>query len=290
MVVECVLTVLCALAPAFSSAAQVTLSWDPNIDPDLAGYKLYYGTSSGSYPFSVDVGNQTSYTLSGLLVGPIYYFAATAYNVVRSESGFSNEVSKVIALPVISSVSAFDISSAQATITWATNVASDSQVDYGLTTAYGSSTPLNSSLLTAHAVTLTGLLATIPYHYRVKSSDAAGNLAVSDDFTFTTQPASVTVNGGSVAITVAAGASVTVAVTNGPGNRYDWLGLYVKGTADNAYLDWFYLNGTKSPPAAGLTAASVPFTLPSAGGDYEVRFFVGSTFQRLGTSPTVTAQ
>ena len=83
-------------------------------------------------------------------------------------------------------MSAFDISSAQATITWATNVASDSQVDYGLTTAYGSSTPLNSSLLTAHALTLTGLLATIPYHYRVKSSDAAGNLATSADFTFTT--------------------------------------------------------------------------------------------------------
>src|SRR5437879_3706479 len=88
--------------------------------------------------------------------------------------------------PVISSVSAFNISSAAATITWATNEASDSQVEYGLTTAYGSSTPLNSSLLTAHAVTLTGLQATTLYHYRVKSRDAAGNLATSADFTLTT--------------------------------------------------------------------------------------------------------
>jgi len=88
--------------------------------------------------------------------------------------------------PLISTVSASSISSAGAIITWATNVASDSQVDYGLTTAYGSSTPLNSSLLTAHAVTLTGLLATTTYHYRVKSRDTAGNLANSADFTLMT--------------------------------------------------------------------------------------------------------
>src|SRR2546422_5063080 len=95
--VACVLTVLCSLAPALSSAAQVTLAWDANTEPDLAGYKLYYGLSSGSYQFSVDVGNVTSYTLSGLLDGRIYYFAATAYNVSLAESGFSNEVSKAIA-------------------------------------------------------------------------------------------------------------------------------------------------------------------------------------------------
>ena len=84
--VACVLTVLCPLAPAVSSAAQVTLAWDPNTEPDLAGYKLHYGFSSGSYQFSVDVGNQTSYTLSGLLEGQIYYFAATAYNFSQSEA------------------------------------------------------------------------------------------------------------------------------------------------------------------------------------------------------------
>src|SRR5207245_2819009 len=88
--------------------------------------------------------------------------------------------------PLISTVSASSISSAGALITWATNKASDSQVEYGLTMAYGSSTPLNSSLLTAHAVTLTGLLANTPYHYRVKSRDTAGNLATSADFTLTT--------------------------------------------------------------------------------------------------------
>jgi agmatine deiminase len=103
-------------------------------------------------------------------------------------------------------------------------------------------------------------------------------------------PASVTVNGSSVALTVAAGASVTVAVTNGPGNPTDFLALNATGAADNAYLDWFWLNGTKTAPVAGLTTASVSFSLPSTPGTYEVRFFANNTFQRLGTSPTVTVK
>src|SRR5437660_945341 len=93
--------------------------------------------------------------------------------------------------PVISAVSAASITAVGALITWATNEASNSQVDYGLTSTYGSSMPLNSSLLTAHAETLTGFLANTTYHYRVKSRDAAGNLATSADFTFTTLVGSV---------------------------------------------------------------------------------------------------
>src|SRR5438128_7028437 len=88
--------------------------------------------------------------------------------------------------PLISTVSSSSISSSGALITWATNQASDSQAEYGLTTGYGSSTPLNSSLLTAHAVTLTGLLASNTYHYRLKSRDASGNLATCADFPLTT--------------------------------------------------------------------------------------------------------
>src|SRR2546422_2307 len=315
--VACVLTVLCSLAPAVANAAQVTLAWDANTDPDLAGYKLYYGLSSGSYQSSVDVGNDTRYTLPGLLDGRIYYFAATAYNVSQNESGFSNEVSKAIAdvtpptvsisapangatvsgtavtvsasasdnvgvagvqfsldgvnlgaedtvapysascnttlatsgthsltavardaagntassaavsvtvdntPPLISTVSASSISSSGATITWVTNEASDSQVDYGPTTAYGSSTPLNASLLTAHALTLTGLLATTTYHYRVKSRDAAGNLATSADFTLTTlidtTPPTVSMTAPAAGSTVAGTITVSTSATDNVG-------------------------------------------------------------------------
>jgi len=71
---------------------QVTLEWDPNLEPDIEGYKVYWGTGSGVYPFSKDVGNQTSYTITGLIVGKIYYIAVTAFNTSKIESGYSNEV------------------------------------------------------------------------------------------------------------------------------------------------------------------------------------------------------
>ena len=77
-------------------------------------------------------------------------------------------------------------------MTWTTNEASNTQVDYGTTTSYGTSSTLNSSLVTSHSVGLTGLAASTTYHYRVRSSDAAGNLALSSDFTFTTSAADTT--------------------------------------------------------------------------------------------------
>jgi hypothetical protein len=73
-------------------SAQVTLAWDPNTDPDLAGYRIHYGLLSDQYSNSVDVGNQTSYTLSNLEDGETYYLAATAYDRDGNESDFSNEV------------------------------------------------------------------------------------------------------------------------------------------------------------------------------------------------------
>src|SRR5206468_881244 len=76
-----------------------------------------------------------------------------------------------------------------ATIGWNTNEPSDSQVEYGVTSAYGSATVLNSAQVTAHSQGLSGLTASATYHYRVKSKDSAGNPAVSGDSTFTTSPA-----------------------------------------------------------------------------------------------------
>src|SRR5206468_2012394 len=55
--------------------------------------------------------------------------------------------------PVIASMSASGITASSATIIWTTDEASDSQVEYGTTTAYGSVTLLNASLVTAHSQT-----------------------------------------------------------------------------------------------------------------------------------------
>ena len=94
-------------------------------------------------------------------------------------------VSNDLTPPVISGVAASTLSPFVAIVSWTTDEASDSQVEYGPTTAYGSLAPLTPALGTAHAQTVTGLAAGMLYHYRVRSRDAAGNLAVSGDFTGT---------------------------------------------------------------------------------------------------------
>jgi hypothetical protein len=71
---------------------QVALTWAPNPEPDLVGYRIYYGTSTRNYSFFIDVGNTTSYIAQGLEEGRPYYFAATAYDMAGNESDFSNEV------------------------------------------------------------------------------------------------------------------------------------------------------------------------------------------------------
>ena len=70
-------------------AAQITLAWDETAGTDLAGYKVYYGTTCGDYKSVVDVGNQTTSTISGLETDKIYCFAATSYDAKGNESDFS---------------------------------------------------------------------------------------------------------------------------------------------------------------------------------------------------------
>ncbi len=173
---------------AFVFAGDAILSWDPNPEPDLGGYNVHYGTATGAYSVVTNVGNTTTHTVMGLGAGT-YYFAVTAYDTAGNESGVSNEVSKSLTdttPPVISAITSGTITSVGATITWLTDEASSSQVEYGLTTAYGASSALDAALLTSHATTLTGLAPSTTYHFRVTSVDAAGNAAVSVDNTFTT--------------------------------------------------------------------------------------------------------
>ncbi len=76
--------------PPAALAGTVSLAWDPNTEADLAGYQFSYGQSSGNYQFSVDIGNQITYTLSGLAEGQTYYFAVTAYDKSGKAINFSN--------------------------------------------------------------------------------------------------------------------------------------------------------------------------------------------------------
>jgi hypothetical protein len=77
-----------------------TLAWDAVMDPNLGGYRIYYGTSPGTYDqplgLGLGVGKVTTFTVTGLNSGTRYYFAATAFDTSNTESAFSNEVFKDI--------------------------------------------------------------------------------------------------------------------------------------------------------------------------------------------------
>jgi len=80
------------LLPASSHAASVTLSWDRNADGVTAGYFVYYGTQSGDYSGTVDVGNSTSAVVNLNDSNATYYFAVQAYSATGEKSALSTEV------------------------------------------------------------------------------------------------------------------------------------------------------------------------------------------------------
>lgn len=82
-----------------TTEGEITLAWDSETDPAVAGYKIHYGTASkavsGQYEHSTDVGmatqtsnNAISYTLRGLTTGQTYYVAVTTYDKSHIESIF----------------------------------------------------------------------------------------------------------------------------------------------------------------------------------------------------------
>ncbi len=75
----------------------ISLTWDASPLGDLAGYKVYYDTDSTGFPYAdtVDVGADTSYSLSGLPLSTTFYLAVTCYDTDGNESWYSEEVSAV---------------------------------------------------------------------------------------------------------------------------------------------------------------------------------------------------
>lgn len=88
--------------------------------------------------------------------------------------------------PVIGEVSASALTADGAVVSWTTSEAADAQVEYGMTPDYGDATPLSALRVVSRGVSLTGLASEALYHFRVKSRDAAGLLAVSPDYVFAT--------------------------------------------------------------------------------------------------------
>ncbi len=87
------------LSLSIAEAASVTLTWERNQEPDIAGYKIFYGKRSHSYTDTITINDTANkplyrnYTITGLQEGTTYYFAIKAFDLAGQESDFSDEVS-----------------------------------------------------------------------------------------------------------------------------------------------------------------------------------------------------
>jgi hypothetical protein len=172
-----------------NTGAVVTWSTDVSASTQLA-----YGTTTALgqlSPLQPTLAASHGVTLSGLTPGTQYYFVAqstgangaTGYSTVMS---FTTTGTAPVGPPVISSVLASNITNTSATITWTTDQASSSQVNFGTTTAYGSSSTLDPTLVTSHSVTLTGLTLGTTYDFDVVSANAGAMSTTSGNSSFLT--------------------------------------------------------------------------------------------------------
>jgi hypothetical protein len=129
-----------------------------------------------------------SVTLTGLMPGTLYDFDVMSANSLALSSTSSNATFTTTGTapgPVISNVTSSGVMSGTATINWTTDEASTSVVNYGTTTAYGSTTS-SAALVTTHSVTLTGLTPNTTYDFDVSSANSANTTSTSTSNTFQT--------------------------------------------------------------------------------------------------------
>ena len=211
--------VISALTVTNITGNGATVTWTTNEPADSQveyGPTTSYGTST-----TLDTSPVTSHsvTLTGLSSSSTYHYRAksrdTASNLQTSgDSTLTTTAGPADTTPpVISGVGTASLAATSVNVQWTTNEASDSQVEYGPTTAYGTSSTLNPSPVTTHVVPLSGLTPNTPYHYRVKSRDVATNLATSGDFTFTTPVAADTTPPGISAETSSSVTATSVIIT-----------------------------------------------------------------------------
>ena len=160
------LVLLClgaATVTAYASTV-VQLAWDANTETDLSGYRILYGTTSGNYTATIDVGNLTSYAVTGLTANTTYYFTVVAYDLAGNVSGPSNEISAtptvLAASPTVTATDAPDPVAAGATLTYTLSYSNSGNV-----TATGvvisDTVPANTAFVSATAGgTLSGSVVT----------------------------------------------------------------------------------------------------------------------------------
>lgn len=267
----CVLTLAAVLTNVrVANAAQISLAWNANSEPDLTGYKLHYGTASRSYSNVVNVGKVITYTATGLQEGTKYYFALTAYNTSGGESGYSNEITATPApsctYSISSSGQSFSASAGTATVNvtasqgcswsassgvpWVTITSGSSGSGNG---TVGLSVAANTGGSRAAGITIAGKTFTV--------TQAAGTSSC----TYSISPTSRSFNatGGTTTVTVTAGQGCTWTASSGAAWATVTSGSSGSG---NGTVALSVAANTGASRTAGITIAGKTFTVSQAAG------------------------
>ncbi|GEM_PF-1154997 len=172
-----------------------TIVWSTD---ELATSRLEYGTttnygSEATLGISAFLAHTT--TILGLSANTTYHYCIHATDLagnVTNSCGHSFTTAVAATTldsnpPTVTLVTVAPVTSSSATVSWTTSEVANGEVEYGTTASYGSVTPLNTNLSLTHSATISGLTANTLYHYRIRSSDEIGNVATSNDNTFTTE-------------------------------------------------------------------------------------------------------
>jgi hypothetical protein len=113
-----------ALCPFVTSAAvipstSVSLQWNANPEPDVVGYKVYFGTESQNYTAVINVAGATKTELPAVSLGSTYYLAVSAYNAAGEESPRSAELKVTAEVPAAAADTSMSFSApGQGQIQW----------------------------------------------------------------------------------------------------------------------------------------------------------------------------
>ncbi|MBN1979785.1 MAG: right-handed parallel beta-helix repeat-containing protein [Anaerolineae bacterium] len=176
--------------PSYTTAVTLTLSTN---EAAICRYAVTPGVAYGSMPHTFSVTGGTAHTqlVTGLVDEQTYTTYVRCQDTASNVNADDYEISFYIfssdtVPPVLSNVGAANVTSYSAEITWETDEGCTSQIEYGKTDAYGTISPISSTLVTSHALTLLGLDSSTTYHFRVRSQDVAYNETMSGHYTFTT--------------------------------------------------------------------------------------------------------
>src|SRR2546430_1219231 len=177
----------------------------------------------------------------------------------------------------VTNVQAGSVTTSSSQVIWTTNVPANSSVDYGTTTAYGNSTPVDPTMVTSHQVTISGLAAGTTYYFQVNSTDSKGNHGHGGN-KFNTPGFSlsgtITPTTGGNGATVALSGPASASATGDSSGNYTFVGLP---------------NGTYTivPSHAGFTFSPSGQSMVINGANVTAANF---TANAAAVGPTITAQ